>query len=417
MHVIVATGASVKARLLEQAHHGQEKHAQVAQLLEHKIRAVAQLRSDFRVESPLVRSVIFRLVSLEFHDCNFQAALWHHKAATELTERFKGYGIGGTRASHGNNIYAVAEVWAAAAALQKPTPCGMVDWSGERTASENARGVPQPPGSLFSYDMKWQELHSSVTLPDLRAIFREIQKVTLCMDRLSTLGEGGVEVFETVIYLGAQSSALRAEILNAWVNFNMSCTQNRTEGIVDNLDNLDDLLFSASCLAALLYINIIFMYKASERLTSELLSHESLSHDLPTRPARVMKPATPLMSTCVNGQPLYRLQDLLQRIYRQQSQSTFPLVPEWGHSVNLEIMTWLSFIAGLAEMFEAESQAAGRWSHELIVDATDVGLQSFRNCVGMLGSRVRRDIRDVLRKFLYFGGLMDAYLEKMLGIL
>lgn len=391
MCVVVASGASVKARLLDEAHNVAIQHRQEAQALIHKMRALKELRCELSVEAPLAYPAIFRLVSLEFHDGNYQAALWHHKAVSELLDRNKS--LQARRPSDsGDTTYAVAEVWLAAAALERPAPCGMVDWSGERRVS-NDFGVPREPG-LFLYDLEWPNLHLSVKPLALRTVFRNIQKLTLYMDKLSALGDDGVLIYEAVIYLGARSSSLRAEILNMRVDFNSRQDSKDVNG--SHADDVDDLVYSTSCLAALLFINIIFMYKAKDGTA---------------------KPAVCLMSTSVNRQPLHCLQDLLQRIQSRQPLSQHSPTPARAVTVDPELWTWLCFIAGLVETLEAESQAASRRMDASVANSTGVGLQSFGASISMLGLIDRRDVRGLLRRFLYFGGLMDEYLQSMLELL
>ncbi len=403
LRVMLASGASTKARLLKQAYNVEAQYRQEAQALMHKTRALTQLRNELCVEAPSSFPTIFRLVSPEFREGNFQAALWHHKAVGELTSRIKGFDVRQSGAGQGSTLYAVGEVWAAAAALQKPAPCGMVDWSGERRASEATGGAPQPPGSsnLFLYDLEWPELHPSVTPAAPRKIFKEIQKLTMFMERFSTLGKDGIDIYEAVSYLGARSSAIRAEILNMWLDFE---DPHHPKGPGQHEEKLDDLIFSALCMAALLFINIIFMYRPNNSVASAITDK---SHT----------PAVSLMSCSVNNKPLHRLQNLLHQIHWLQLQPDHGPTPAQGCIVDLHLMTWLCFIAALAETLEAESQALLPETSLSIDGGAGSGPVCFTNSLAMLGFRHWRNVKEALSRFLYYEDLMDGYLEKMSEIL
>ena len=329
----------------------------------------------------------------------YQAALWHHNALSQLLNRTSDTDIRHRSlfAEQTRTGFAVAEVWAAAAALQKPTPCGMVDWPSERMAFVHNGGVPEPPNSsgLFLYDLEWHGLHPDVAPASLRRIFNDIQKLTMYMDKLSNLGEEGIEVYKTVSYLGARSSALRAEVLNLWVDFDSCRAVAKQTG--DGIETLDDLVFSASCLAALLFINVIFMYKP---------------HDRSRRSASATTTAIPFMSPSVNRQPLHRLQQTLQEIHWHRLDSEFGLRSTRTENLSLELVTWLCFVAGLVETFEGEG---GQTPIHKRVDKMEegIGCQQFRNCIATYGFGGWKDVELTLKRFLYYSSLMDRYLQKM----
>jgi hypothetical protein len=463
MHVMLSAGAYIKAHLFDQSHNPEGRERLIVRGLMHKTQVLTQLRKDLAHGAGAKLETILGLVALEFGTGNFEAAIWHHYAAKKLISSLANpENKTTTNDEQKEPIFAVAEVWTAAAALQKATPCGMVDWEGERnTPTASACQLPAPSPLLFLYDLEWLALHHGIHLT-LQPVFKQIQKTTLYLGQLHKLDDE-VEIFTTVSYLDTKSATLRAKLLEIWVDFD-----NTRRLLNERTRTLDDLLFSATCLSALLFINIIFMYKSNKSTdspsagatatnpinTDNILNVFNLpnpirtnNHASPTtQPTPPPPPARPpplpkaLLPHSVNRKTLQRLHEDLQQI-QEILQHQSQLHTAALQFADPELLLWLTFIRTLTETLEDDSTSSasspspspsptststtttnpnptyGLQQSESPVVLYDYNFsfsQSYSGYALNLPLHSTQEAKLIFRQFLYHDDLMDMYLNRIL---
>jgi hypothetical protein len=419
MHLLLSAGCLARA---EKAVSLGEKQNASSLALTHKTQALTQLRQQLIQEeqhspdSPIF-PLIFQFVSMDFYTGNEEAALWHYTAIRQLVSRSNSrdrvrilqdcQSLQAKSQSKPKPVYAIAEVWIAVSNLRKPEACGMVDWDAERqsAADQDTFAVLPQAATLFHYDTRYSMLHSGIH-KSLRPLFRELQRVTVYMTKLHTLQQqeiDEVETYQIVNYLDQQGTKLRADILELWLDFEFASQYNKLKLPASSLPStkdVEDALFSAQTLSALLFINIIFMYKPNHP-QRQTFSNTSKS-----------PPITRLMNPQTNTRALRNLQWDLNSINESTKQQVqYGSLPSLLQSsddddpfTEMEVLLWVSFICSLTERLQDLDQDNLR--------QPTAAQETFRSCAFVLGCGYR-DVRDKLRQFLYLDGLMDWFLEEL----
>ena len=361
MHTMLAGGAYVRA---DRSPDGGNKD--IVRATSHKTEAMSQLRESLIDKDPKGSAAllwtVLRLLALEYYAGNFGAAMWHHQAAKQIIRyhKFPDW-------HHDAHLtFFVAEVWICTALLQKPAPIG-TQWGAGPLPDEPA--VKQLESRTCPPEVEGDRAHGDVP-QELRQTFLDIRKVSASMQTLENI-EDEEQKFDLVTYLDARAAILKARLLTMWVDFNI---KHRGASL-----STADITFSACSIAALVFLNFIFMFTATK------------PNNPP--PIRGSQPAAASSVLHKSFSMLHR--DLLQllKVWRMSSQT-----------MSSELILWLRFIATLA------GHACPKWEVK-----ANKG-RSLSDGLDSLGIKTSSEAKAIFKKLLYHEGLMDDYLDELIAI-
>ena len=358
MHAMLAGGAYVRAERFPSL-----ADKDVVRATSHQMQAMSLLRKSLMDKDPKGSAAllwtVLRLLALEFYTGNFDAARWHHNAAKQIIRyhKFPDWHY------DSQLTFFVAEVWICTALLQKPA--SMERQCGAGPTPEEPL-LDQPDVKLLSESMDTYDVHEAVPT-ELRETFLDIRKVVVSMQLLKQIKDEE-QKFEIVAYLDIRAAILKARLLALWTDNN---TRHRGASLFTN-----NIIFSACSMAALAFVNMIFMFPA--------LKPDNDAFSLASSPA----PATGLLHKTFS----VLRQDLSQllRMWKMSSQT-----------VDSELILWLCFIATLAD------PACSTWRSNTSNSA------SISEALNALKLESKSSAKSVLTRFSYHEALMDEYTEEL----
>ena len=360
MHAMLAGGAYVRA---DRSLGGADKY--VVRATSHKTQAMRKLREgliskDLKGSAVLLWTVL-RLLALEIYDGNFEAAMFHHRAAKQIIRyhKFPDW-------HHDSHlIFFAAETLVCTALLQKPAPMERQWGAGPPPEEPNICEIGDKAiDSAAEYDT----IHQAVS-SELRQTFLDIRKVSRCMQNLGNIKDEE-QKFHIVTYLDTRAAILKARILTLWVDFN---TAHRGASLSST-----DIMFSACSMAALVFTSFIFMFAAK-------------------------KPGKPPPSPIESQEPAASsvLHKAFSMLYRDLAQ----LVKMWrmsAQTIDSEAVLWLYFISTLVGGgCPSWTERVNEWSSRCDV-------------LEKLGINTSEDAKAVLKHFLFHEALMDDYLDELM---
>ncbi|KAK5296273.1 hypothetical protein LTR43_002825 [Exophiala xenobiotica] len=355
LHTILAAGAYVKESSCDLA-----KTSTPQRAIQHKIHAMTSLRKTLAKHSwPTANNTLITvlgLLSLEFWAGNYQAADLHHRAAREFVQKHKFPGW------HDSATFFVSDVWIAGALLRKPLASSS-DWDpGSWTGQSIALTIPAVQISSTS-------IHVSVP-ESIRGTFVDISEIVSIKQRIGQLSEA--DKFHVVSWIDTRSAAIKGKLLETLADF--------TAVRPGFLHSPADLVFATTALAAVLFLNMIFILSDTGATKSDLNSEHRLEQAMPSA----------VFGLALEKPRKYFFM-LLQHIEMASSK------------VDGNLMVWLTFIGAMASEVRPVTsnpaelhQAFGRYASQYALGST---------------ARARR----ALSGFLYDSKDMDGYLTTILG--
>jgi hypothetical protein len=355
LHAMLAAGAYVKERSFSSLN---SAHVQQRAVL-HKTHAISCLRRDLsKAEVSAANAVlitILRLLALEFYSGNYHAAALHHRVAREFIQKHKFPGW------HDAATFSIADVWIATALLRRPL-ASSADWDPGPWSDQAASS------SLILGPLLPSNVHHSIPLL-LQATFQDIREVVAVKQQLKNVAE--CFKLPVVSWIDTRTAALKGRLLE--ISAETSSLRSRS------VHNSRDVLLVSSSLAAIIFLNVIFILDGVKSWTDNHGYH--CGQRMPSK---------------VFGLALERLRKYLSHQLHQLDQG--------GSDVDWETTVFIAFICALAGEVRP------------VMDDPSVMRHTFLRVSSEHSLRDVCDARELLSRFLYDSDGMNSYLTNLLRL-